>query len=72
MRIALVLLTVLVAACGNDHRNIHLGDVSLGQQLIDLKAAHEAGAIDEAEYEEARSRLLAAADLYGDLEDESE
>lgn len=33
---------------------------TLGQQLIDLKAAKDAGAISESEYEAHRARLLHA------------
>ena len=33
---------------------------TLGQQLIDLKAAKDAGAITESEYEAQRARLLHA------------
>jgi hypothetical protein len=31
---------------------------TLGRQLIDLKAAHESGAISDAEYAAAKQRLL--------------
>ncbi len=33
---------------------------TLGKQLIDLKAARDAGAITEAEYDAAKSRMLAS------------
>lgn len=36
----------------------HSSPPTLGRQLIDLKAALEAGAMTEAEYAEAKSRLL--------------
>jgi len=69
MRVVLVLLVLLVVACGNKNVAIRLGDVSLGQQLIDLKAAYDAGALDETEYEDTRSRLLSTADLCGELDE---
>ena len=62
----LILFTVLVllAGCFNGgNSNISLGDVSLGQQLIDLKRALEEDAISEDEYEEAREALMASMDL---------
>ena len=68
MRWVLVFLVLLTAACGNRNADLHIGDFSLGQQLIDLKAARDAGAIDSEEYEEARSRMLTMADLCGDLD----
>ncbi len=33
---------------------------TLGRQLIDLKAAYDGGAISEAEYNQAKARILAA------------
>lgn len=35
-----------------------LNQPTIGRELIDLKAAHEAGAIDAAEYAAAKQRLL--------------
>lgn len=73
----LMLLTPLLLAltgCWNaNNEHLHLGDVSIGQQLIDLKQAREADALTEAEYETARAQLLAAADLcLGDDDDEDD
>jgi len=47
-----------VAKIGN--REPHDGPIhsTLGQQLIDLKKAHDAGAMNDAEYEAQRTRLL--------------
>ena len=58
---ALALATLLglsgcVAAIGN--RDAHAGSGTLGQQLIDLQKAKEAGAITEAEYQAQKARLL--------------
>ena len=49
-----------LAACFNDNheREVHLGDATVGQQLMDLKTAREAGAISEAEYRKARRALV--------------
>ncbi len=45
-----------VAAIGN--RGEHGGNGTLGQELIDLKKAKDAGVINDADYEEQRARLL--------------
>lgn len=62
----LFLITMLVglAGCFNGgNSNISLGDVSLGQQLIDLQRALEAEALTEDEYEDAKAALMASMDL---------
>ncbi len=58
-----VTLGVLLAGCidSQNGRSIHLGDVSNGQQLIDLKAALDAEAISEKEYLELKAVLIDAA-----------
>lgn len=57
-----ILLTVAMVALGGcwngDISNIHLGDVSLGQQLIDLKQALAEEAISQEEYDAARAKLV--------------
>jgi len=65
MRLAVLLALILSAAgCFNGgNSNISLGDVSLGQQLIDLKRALEEDALTEAEYEAARESLMASMQL---------
>lgn len=53
----ILLVSGCVAAIGNrDGR--HSGNVSVGQQLIDLKKAKDAGAISDAEYETEKAKLL--------------
>jgi hypothetical protein len=47
-----------VAAIGNRDAQ-HATGGTLGQQLIDLKRAKEAGALTESEYETQKARLLA-------------
>ncbi len=58
-------ILILLSACWNqeDVRNTDLGEVSIGQQLIDLKRASETGAMSPQEYEWARIRIL---ELLGD------
>ena len=52
--------TFLLTGCWNGGNTaVSLGDVSLGQQLIDLQAALEAQAINQEEYEDAKAGLLA-------------
>jgi len=70
-RLFLLSVLVVVAGCFNGgNSNISLGDVSLGQQLIDLKRALEEEAISEAEYLEAKEELMASMDLCGEIEDD--
>ena len=54
---AMVFLSGCVAAIGNrgTERN---GNTTLGQQLIDLQKAKEAGAMTEAEYQAEKAKLL--------------
>ena len=49
-----------LAGCGvgNDHETLNLGSVSVGDQLIDLQKARDAGAISDAEFETAKGNLL--------------
>jgi hypothetical protein len=59
---AMVLL--LCGGCWNaDNHVVQLGDVSIGQQLIDLKTAHDSGAITDTEYAEVKAKLIALADM---------
>ena len=58
--LAMIALLVGLTGCWNEPRNISIrfGDVSLGQQMIDLKRAFEEQALTEEEYEQARAALL--------------
>jgi hypothetical protein len=53
---ALLSLSGCVAAIGN--RDAHHGNGTLGQQLIDLQRARQAGALSEGEYQTQKARLL--------------
>lgn len=74
--ILLLILTFALSACFNDNeeQRVVLGDVSLGDQLIDLKKAHEAGAISRTEYKKMRQGLieLVADEDYDDDDDDDE
>ncbi len=50
-------LSGCVAAIGNRDAQ-HAGNGTLGQQLIDLQKAKDAGAITDAEYQTQKARLL--------------
>ena len=61
MRVLLLLSLLLLGGCWNgnaDHSTLDLGDVSLGQQFIDLKAARDAGAISGDEYTALKQALI--------------
>jgi len=53
---AVVFLSGCVAAIGN--RGTNPSDATLGQQLIDLQKAKEAGAMTDAEYQVQKAKLL--------------
>ncbi len=55
--VAMLGLSGCVAAIGNRDAQ-HSSSGTLGQQLIDLQKAKEAGAISEAEYQSQKARLL--------------
>jgi hypothetical protein len=62
-RLLLAGLLITSAGCWNsDVSNVSLGDVSVGQQLLDLQAAYEAEALTDEEYELARQKLLSLLD----------
>jgi uncharacterized protein YceK len=62
IQIASILLSLCVVflsgcvAIGN--HDGHHGSTTLGQQLIDLQKARDAGALSEAEYQTQRAKLL--------------
>lgn len=63
--LAMITLTLALGGCidSMNGKSISLGDVSLGQQLIDLKAALEAEAISKDEYESLKAELIAAVEM---------
>jgi hypothetical protein len=58
--VAALAAVVLVAACGSEPQVTVQGTttISKGQELSDLQAALQAGAIDQNEYESLRQRIL--------------
>ena len=68
--VAIAVLLAGLSGCWNgDVSNIRLANISLGQQLIDLKRALEEDAISEAEYESSREKLIS---LYAICENDEE
>ena len=64
----LAALLLLTGCYNGDVNNIRFGDVSLGQQLMDLNSARNTGAMSEDEYQKARAALLALSDACGSLD----
>ncbi|MBP9906989.1 MAG: SHOCT domain-containing protein [Rhodoferax sp.] len=51
-------LVLGVAACSSNKVVRAPLDITIGQQLIDLKKAHTSGALSAAEYDQQRARLI--------------
>lgn len=60
---AAVALTFMLSGCFNDYESELVNEVhvSLGEQLLDLKKAQDAGVISEDEFSVAKDKLLASA-----------
>jgi len=54
---SMLLVSGCVAAIGNRDAR-HSSNATIGQQLIDLQKAKEAGALTEAEFQSEKSKLL--------------
>jgi hypothetical protein len=54
---AAVVTALLVGGCASD-APMTTTNISLGQQLIDLKDAHDKGALSDKEYKNARERII--------------
>ncbi|MCZ6709198.1 MAG: hypothetical protein O7B25_02420 [Gammaproteobacteria bacterium] len=55
----LISVICMLSGCWNQgNTHISLGSVSIGQQMIDLKSALEAGAMSQTEYDQTRATLL--------------
>jgi hypothetical protein len=68
-----MLSCLALGGCWNgENTHFNFGDISLGQQLIDLKSALDAEAMTQEEYEKARQSLLALSSICASTaEDES-
>ncbi|MEQ8857948.1 MAG: SHOCT domain-containing protein [Pseudomonadales bacterium] len=70
-RLTLLAVLVMLGGCFNGGNTaVRLGDVSLGQQLIDLKRALDEGAMTDEEYTQARQSLLSLAALCQNTEED--
>ena len=69
-----VLTALLITGCvqENNPRNLRMGDVTLGQQLIDLKQALDVNAVSEEEYKQMKAGLVAAASMCAAAEEDEE
>jgi uncharacterized lipoprotein YbaY len=63
-RASALLAAVVVAACASSSTKVMppVVNVSIGQQLIDLKRARESGAITQREYEQQTKRVIDSVD----------
>jgi uncharacterized lipoprotein YbaY len=55
-----ILAAIMVAACASSSTKVTppIVNVSIGQQLIDLKKARDSGAITQREYEQQAKRVV--------------
>jgi hypothetical protein len=66
-------LCVALAGCWNgENVHVNMGTVSIGQQLLDLKAAANAGAMSQEEYQLTREKILSLVHGCGDSSAASE
>lgn len=61
IRMPALLLACALGACGGSEVQRTVTNVSIGQQLIDLKQAHDNGALSPSEYERQRRQIISAA-----------
>lgn len=66
-----LILTLLLTGCWNGkNTNVRMGDVSIGQQMIDLARALEQGAIDADEHARLKAGLMSLSELCGEKKKE--
>jgi hypothetical protein len=58
MPLAAVLAACLLYGCGSPKHTGPRVDVTIGQQLIELKEAHDVGALSDKEYDRQRKKLI--------------
>lgn len=56
--VPIVALVLGIVACSSNEVLRAPLDLTVGQQLIDLKKAHSSGALSNAEYDQQRRRLI--------------
>ena len=69
-----IAIVLLLSSCiqENNPRNLRMGDVTLGQQLIDLKRALKEDAVTESEYEMIKANLVNAASMCDAAEEDDD
>jgi hypothetical protein len=55
---AVILAAILLCGCGSSAPVRPRLEVTIGQQLIELKEAHDAGALNDKEYDRQRKKLI--------------
>ncbi len=71
--LALLALALLSDCAGMALNNIDLTlsrNITVGQELMDLKAAHEKGVISDTEYAKAKQDVLNMVSALGELQDD--
>ena len=58
MPFAVIIAAILLCGCGSSAPARPRVEVTIGQQLIELKEAHDAGALNDKEYERQRKKLI--------------
>lgn len=58
MPFAVIIAAILLWGCGSSAPVRPRVEVTIGQQLIELKEAHDAGALNAKEYERQRKKLI--------------
>lgn len=63
--VILAAMVVCLSSCvqENNPRNLRLGNITIGQQLIDLKEALDKGAVSESEYNQIKENLVSASSM---------
>ena len=57
--VASALVALVLAGCGSSTKVVQPNvNVSIGQQLIDLKSARDSGALSESEYKKQKQKLI--------------
>ena len=56
--LSVIALMATMTACGSGDVKSDISTTTKGQQLLDLKKALDAGAINQQEYEKARKKIL--------------
>jgi hypothetical protein len=70
LTLAIITLAVLSGCAGAAFNRLNLTlnrNITVGQELMDLKAAHEKGVINDTEYAEAKKNILNIVNQFGEI-----